>query len=239
MRPYTEGNLAVLELRKNRPATNYNIHCVVIFLVLVVLKSLVTLFVEQAALDLDAIGRIAIALKVEGVSIDSTALPRLVFHGVGDPYAHGPVSRRARVVLRVHDVEFFAHHGRIQGALDVAQLLVASHAITDADFFNTLRNVLVSWVLCDPAHLLAALGFGALLGLHVGVAVLLCGRVLRVHDGAWLAEKVIQVSPAYHDCWGARGEAARGSGARRGGNRAGSDVPGPRRAGVATLCCGG
>lgn len=139
------------------------------------------------------------------------------------------------MVLRVHDVQFLAHHGRIQRALDLAQLFVASRAVANADVLYALGNVLVGRVLGDAAHLLAALGFGALLSLHVGGAELLGSRVLGVYNRAWFAEKVIQVSPAYHA--GSWLRARRRCSAGCVECAMGGNVPGPRRAGAAATLC--
>lgn len=85
-------------------------------------------------------------------------------------------------MLGVHDIEFLAHHGGIEGAFDFAQLLVTGHAIADANVIDALGDILVGWVLCDTAHLFTALGLGTLLGLHVCVVVLLGRGVLGMHN---------------------------------------------------------
>jgi hypothetical protein len=107
------------------------------------------------------------------------------------------------VVLGIHDIKLFAHHGRIQRALHLAQLPIASHTIADACLFYAFGDVLVGGVLCGPAHLFATLGLGALLGLHAGVVVLLLRGVLGRHNGAF-AESKREVRLAYHIDEGAR-----------------------------------
>jgi hypothetical protein len=219
------------------------VHGVGVLVVLVVVfETLVALVVQQTALDLDAVRGIGVALEIECVGVDARALPRLVLDCVGDPYAHGAVARGARVVFRIHDVELFAHHGCVECALHLAQLLVAGHAVADADVLDALGNVLVGGVLCNAAHLFAALGFGALLGLHVGVVVLLGGRVLGRYNGAFVAVSKGEVGPADHGAGAGAGGLAVGvigADAVSTGNGDLADVPGPlRAAGMAICCCG-
>jgi hypothetical protein len=94
------------------------------------------------------------------------------------------------MVLGIHNIQLLAHHGRIQRALDLAQFLIPGHAVANTYIFYALGNVLVGGVLCDSAHLLTALGLGALRCLHVGAVVLLRRWVLGMRDGAWISKHV-------------------------------------------------
>lgn len=151
----------------------HTVSILALLVVMLILESLVTLLVEQATLDLDAVGSIGVAIKVECVCVDAAALPWLVFGRVGDPDTHRTVARRSCMVLGVHNVQLFAHHGRVKRALDLAQLAITRYSVSNADVLDALWDVLVGRVLRDAAHLFASLGLGALLSLHIHGVVLL------------------------------------------------------------------
>ena len=215
---------------------------VLVVVLILVLQALVAALVEQAALDSDAVGGIGVALEVEGVGVHLGVLPGLVLGGVGEPDAHGGGAAAAGVEDGVGGLELFAHHGRVQGALDVAQLAVAGHAVADANIVDALGHVPVGGVLGLAPQLVAALHLGVLGLLELGIVVvrrrllLLRRRVLvRVGYGGWFAEHVLQVSLPDHG--GQRGAAGAGqrtvnSSVRQVG-AGGRYVPGPRRVGGA------
>lgn len=69
-------------------------------------------------------------------------LPLLKVDGVGDPDAHFLVSLGAMVAW-ILEVQSFPHHHGIQSPLDITHAFVLLNAVSDDEFVNTIRQVLV------------------------------------------------------------------------------------------------
>ena len=190
----------------------------VLLVVVLLLQTFVGSIVEQTTLDFDAVGSVCVGVEIEGIGVGATRLPGLVLGGVGDPYAHGGGAAAARVEDRVGGLELLAHHGRVEGALNVAQLLVAGDAVANADVLDALGHVLVGRVLGLATQLVATLELGILGLLHVGGGVRVLGRMLllllllrgilvRMCYRGWFAEHALQVSLSDHRVLGGRRQA--------------------------------